>query len=149
MCPPNNNFRYQPHVILAEHPRLFEMKCLRVTSFNETIIKLCPACYETALGSSFLEPNTQHALILSDPYIQRNYNCDQCNTSLYRIESALSCNDCFRSYFNLVYYVRCRGHNPQDIHHLYFDVLKEKVTRLTILSEDPIEEATHIFQYQT
>jgi len=57
MCPPNNNFRYQPHVILAEHPRLLEIKCLRVASFNGTIVKLCPACYETALGPAFLKSN--------------------------------------------------------------------------------------------
>ena len=147
MCPRNNNFRNQPHVILTEHPRLFEMKCLRVASYNGTIVKLCPACYGEALEPSFLNSNIIHALILSDPYVQRDY-CFKCETALYQIESALSCNDCFRCYFDLVDYIRCRDHNPRDIRHAYYDVLEEKIKRLTIVNEDPVEEAIHIYQYR-
>jgi len=64
-----------------------------------------------------------------------------------KFENALSCNDCFRSYFDLVDYIHCRDHNPRDIRHLYYDVLKERMIRLTIVNEDPVEEAAYIYQY--
>lgn len=145
MCPKDNRFKNQPHVIPEEHPRLLEMKCLRVESYNLNIVKLCSDCYKEAHEPTFFKQNIQHALFLSDPYIPRSF-CYNCESALYQIENALSCNDCFRSYFNILDYLRSYDHNPRDLRHAYYDVLKEKLIRFTIVSESPEENAVYIHQ---
>jgi len=96
MCPHIVRYRYTPHKLLAEHPRLFVSKCYRVMTYTIDSVPHCLNCYETLTESAELTASLQHLLI--DGPTLRGTLCHICGKNLYEIRSAINCNECFSAY---------------------------------------------------
>jgi len=133
MCPNIVNYRYVPHKLLAEHPRLFYSKCYKMIKYTVNSMPLCLNCYENITGNTEFTSSFQHLLI--DGPTLRGTLCYVCHKSLFTTRSAINCDDCFNAYMYIAIRTRETGNNPRDLKGFLYDILTQQLIRLFIAED--------------
>jgi len=133
MCPNNVTYRYAPHKLLAEHPRLFHAKCYKMIKFTVNSMPLCLNCYESITRNTEYASSFQH-ILLDGPKLTGTL-CFICNKSLFTVRSAVNCNDCFGAYMYIATKTRETGHNPHDIRGFLYDIPRQQLIRLFLVED--------------
>jgi len=138
MCP-HQHFRYKPHTLLADYPRLFVTKCIRVLAYKRTSDQqsYCLYCHDAANQPDDFKPALFHGLIDGpiDPLI-----CSICKKDIIRSRKALDCFDCFTSYFELIGRLRTLNIDYRDVRLLFFNIIKREILRISTYDDDDEDE---------
>jgi len=130
MCPNSVKYRYTPHKLLTEHPRLFFAKCYKSITYTINSVPYCLDCYELITGNAEFTSSFQH-LLLDGPTL-RGMPCHACRKSLFSTRSAISCDECSNAYMCIATRTRETGNNPRDLKGFLYDILREQLIRLFI-----------------
>jgi len=133
MCPNIVKYRYTPHKLLTEHPRLFFSKCYKLTTYTVDSVPHCLNCYELITENVEFTASLQHLLI--DGPTLRGTLCHICGKSLFKIRSAISCDECFNAYMYIATRTRETGNDPRDLKGFLYDVLRKQLIRLFIAED--------------
>lgn len=123
---------YPPCKFFAKHPKLLDMRCLRVTCYQNSSSRYCAECYYKITEPNDCKLATFHGL-LAGPI--REINCYQCGIDLIINQRAIDCNSCPSVYFVITRSLRILGFDPDSIHGLLFDMIAKEVLRI-ILTRD-------------
>jgi len=129
MCP-REQFHYKPHTLLANYPRLFVNKGIRVLVYRHILDQqsYCLYYYEATNQPDDFELTLFHGLL--DGYINP-LNCSICKQDIIRSRKALDCFDCFASYFKLIGYFRSLNIDYRKIKILFFNIMKREILRIS------------------
>jgi len=133
MCPNLVRYRYTPHKLLDEHPRLFVSKCYKMTSYTIDSVPHCLDCYDRITEAVEFTATIKHLLI--DGPTLRGTICEVCRKRLFQVQSAISCNECFNAYMYIAMRTRETGNDPRDLKGFLYDVLREQLIRLFIAED--------------
>jgi len=133
MCPPFSKYRYAPHKLLSEHPRLFISKCYKMTAYTHNSVLHCFDCYTRLTNVTEFNASLRHLLI--DGPTLRGTICQICGTRLFQVQSAVSCNECFSAYMYIAAKARETGNDPRNLKGFLYDILREQLIRLFIAED--------------
>jgi len=138
MCP-RQQFRYKPHIMLTDYPRLFESKCIRVLIYQHIHDEqfYCLFCYEAINQPNDFEITLFHGLL--DEQV-KPLNCSICEQDLIHSRKAMDCLDCFSSYFELIGYFRFFNIDYKEIRILFYDIIEREVLKLVLYDDDDENE---------
>jgi len=138
MCP-RQQFRYKPHTMLTNYPRLFESKCIRVLIYQHIPDEqlYCLFCYEITNQPDNFEITLFHGLL--DGCV-KPLNCSICKQDLIQSRKAMDCSDCFSSYFELIGYFRFFDIDYKEIRILFYDIIEREVLTLVLYDDDDEDE---------
>jgi len=128
MCPPFLKYRYAPHKLLTEHPRLFISKYYKMTSYRHDSVLQCLHCYLKITNATEFTATWRH-LLIDGPTI-RGEICQVCRKKLFQFQSAVNCDECFNAYMNIATGVREDGNDPRNLKGFLYDILREQIIRL-------------------
>jgi len=133
MCPHLVRYRYMPHKLLVEHPRLFVSKCYKVISYTIDSVQHCLNCYDKITRAVEFTASIQHWLI--DGPTLRGTLCHICGVKLFQVRSAISCNECFNAYMYITTKARETGNDPRNLKGFLYDILREQLIRLFFVED--------------
>jgi len=133
MCPPFVKYRYAPHKLLTEHPRLFMSKCYKMTGYTYNSVLHCLDCYLKISNATEFTASWRHLLI--DGPALRGTICGICGSRLFQSQSAVNCNECFNAYMYIAAKTRETGNDPRNIKGFLYDILREQLVRLFLIED--------------
>jgi len=96
----------------------------------------CLDCYESFNEAVTFTVTMQH--ILLDGPTLRGQPCHQCRRSIFKVRSAISCDECSRSYMYIAAKTRETGNHPQNITGFLYDVFKAQLLRLFVAEDSEL-----------
>jgi len=136
MCPNTTQYRYTPHKLLTDHPRLFFAKCYRLMSYIVDHTPYCFDCYQSFNETAEFTMTLQH-LLLDGPTL-RGQPCHKCRQSIFKTRNAISCDDCFQSYMYIADKTPETGNHPRNITGFLYNVFKAQLLRLFVVENSEL-----------
>lgn len=120
---------YPPYKFFSRHPKLLDMRCLRVTCYQNASSRYCTECYYKITEPNDYKLATFHGL-LAGPV--RQINCHRCGINLIMNQRAIDCINCPSVYFIIIRSLRILGFDPDSIYGLLFDMQAKEVLRVVL-----------------